>query len=110
MNAQLSKKRLLLNQGTIVDATIINAISSTKNQAKTRDPEMHSTRKGNQWYFGMKAHIGVDVNSGLVHTVVGTAANEHDVTQVENILHTVRNNKFLVMLATLVRINANKRE
>lgn len=87
INAQLSKKGLLLNQGTIVDATIINAPSSTKNQAKTRDPEMHSTRKGNQWYFGMKAHIGVDVNSGLVHTVVGTAANEHDVTQVENILH-----------------------
>ncbi|PQJ96466.1 IS5 family transposase [Chromatium okenii] len=87
INAQLREKGLLLNQGTIVDATIINAPSSTKNEAKERDPEMHSTRKGNQWYFGMKAHIGVDVSSRLVHTVVGTAANEHDVTQVENILH-----------------------
>jgi len=87
INAQLREKGLMLNQGTMIDATILNAPSSTKNKAKARDQEMHSTRKGNQWYFGMKAHIGVDLNSGLVHTVVGTAANEHDVTQVENILH-----------------------
>src|SRR3954452_14865688 len=73
--------------GTIVDATIIAAPSSTKNKQKARDPEMHQTRKGNQWHFGMKAHVGVDVASGLVHTVVGTAANEADITQTAALLH-----------------------
>ena len=76
-----------MRQGTIVDATIIAAPSSTKNKEKARDPEMHQTKKGNQWHFGMKAHIGVDVASGLVHTVVGTAANEADVTQTAKLLH-----------------------
>jgi len=71
----------MLRQGTIVDATIVSAPSSTKNEAGQRDPEMHQTRKGNQWYFGMKAHVGVDAESGLVHTMVGTAANVADVTQ-----------------------------
>jgi transposase, IS5 family len=70
-----------------VDATIIEAPSSTKNAGGERDPEMHQTKKGNQWYFGMKAHIGVDVDSGLVHTVTTTAANEADVEQVEELLH-----------------------
>ncbi len=76
-----------LSQGTIVDATIIAAPPSTKNKAKARDPEMHQTKKGKQWYFGMKAHIGVDERTGLVHSVVSTAANVADVTEVENLLH-----------------------
>src|SRR6476646_11771434 len=74
VSAMLEERGLLMRQGTIVDATIIAAPSSTKNKSKSRDPEMHQTKKGNQWYFGMKAHIGVDVVSGVVHTVVGTAA------------------------------------
>ena len=71
----------------MVDATLIAAPSSTKNQAKQRDPEMHQTRKGNQWYFGMKAHIGADRDSKLVHTVVVTAANVADVTKTAELLH-----------------------
>jgi transposase, IS5 family len=73
--------------GTIVDATIIHAPSSTKNKTGERDPEMHSTKKGNQWYFGMKAHIGVDSRSKIVHTVVTTAANTHDGTVLPDLLH-----------------------
>jgi IS5 family transposase len=76
-----------MRAGTIVDATIIAAPSSTKNQGNTRDPQMHQTKKGNAWHFGMKAHIGVDAESGLVHTVVGTAANVSDVTQACALLH-----------------------
>jgi transposase, IS5 family len=76
VGAMLEEYGLLMRQGTIVDATIIAAPPSTKNKQKARDPEMHQTRKGNQWHFGMKAHIGVDVTSGLVHTVVGSAANK----------------------------------
>jgi IS5 family transposase len=87
VNAYLARKGLLLKRGSIVDATIIEAPSSTKNADGERDPEMHQTKKGNQWYFGMKAHIGVDVDSGLVHTVTTTAANEADVEQVEELLH-----------------------
>jgi IS5 family transposase len=87
VNADLSKRGLLLRQGTMVDATIIHAPSSTKNSSGTRDPDMHQTRKGNQWFFGLKAHIGVDRNSGLVHTVVTTAANVADVTQTGALLH-----------------------
>lgn len=87
VNADLSRKGLLLKRGTIVDATIIAAPSSTKNADNARDPEMHQTKKGNQWYFGMKAHIGVDMESGLVHTVTTTAANAADVTQTERLLH-----------------------
>jgi IS5 family transposase len=82
VNAHLSRKGLLLKRGSIVDATIIAAPSSTKNADGERDPEMHQTKKGNQWHFGMKAHIGVDADSGLVHTVTTTAANEADVEQV----------------------------
>ena len=87
VNADLSKRGLLLRQGTMVDATIIHGPSSTKNGSGTRDPEMHQTKKGNQWFFGLKAHIGVDRDSGLVHTVVTTAANVSDVTQTHVLLH-----------------------
>ena len=87
VNAQLQRQGLLLKTGTVVDATLISAPSSTKNAQGERDPEMHQTKKGNQWHFGMKAHIGVDADSGLVHTVVGTAANAHDVTQASALLH-----------------------
>lgn len=87
VNAHLVDRGLLLREGTMVDATIIHAAPSTKNRAKARDPQMHQTRKGNQWSFGMKAHIGVDRDSGLVHTVVGTAANVADVTQTAALLH-----------------------
>ena len=82
----MEKRGLLVKTGTIVDATIISAPSSTKNQAKQRDPEMKSTKKGNQWYFGMKAHIGTDLQ-GLVHSVAVTPANAHDATLMDECLH-----------------------
>jgi len=78
---------LKLSGGTIVDATIIAAPSSTKNEDKARDPEMHQTKKGNQWHFGMKVHVGVDSRSGLVHHASITAANVHDSQQLPNLLH-----------------------
>ncbi len=87
INAHLDEQGPLMRAGTIVDATIIAAPISTKNQVKTRDPEMHQAKKGNQWHFGMKAHIGVDAQSGLVHSVIGTAANVNDVTQAGALLH-----------------------
>ena len=87
VSAMLEERGLLMRQGTIVDATIIAAPPSTKNKSKARDPEMHQTKKGNQWHFGMKAHIGVDVASGVVHTVKGTAANEADINQMAALLH-----------------------
>jgi IS5 family transposase len=87
INAKLSAHGLMLKTGTVVDATLIAAPSSTKNKTGERDPEMHQTKKGNQWHFGMKAHIGVDADSGLVHTVIGTAANVNDVTQGHALLH-----------------------
>jgi IS5 family transposase len=88
----LEERGLLMRQGTIpafarTDATIIAAPPSTKNKQKARDPEMHQTRKGNQWHFGMKAHIGVDVASGVVHSLTGTAANEADINQMAALLH-----------------------
>ena len=70
-----------------MDATLIAAPTSTKNKDKTRDPEMHSSKKGNQWYFGMKAHIGVDAESGLVHTVRGTSGNVSDIAEANSLLH-----------------------
>jgi transposase, IS5 family len=82
----LTAKRLLLTSGTIVDATIISAPSSTKNASKTRDPEMKQTRKGNQWYFGMKLHIGADTK-GRVHNVIATNAATADITQLKDLLH-----------------------
>ena len=87
INAGLIAQGLMLRTGTLVDATLIAAPSSTKNNTGTRDPEMHQTKKGNQWHFGMKAHIGVDAESGLVHTVIGTAANVSDITQAAALLH-----------------------
>ena len=87
INAHLAEKGLLLREGTIVDATLIAAPPSTKNREGKRDEEMHQAKKGNQWHFGMKAHIGVDAQSGLVHTVIGTAANVSDVTQAQALLH-----------------------
>jgi transposase, IS5 family len=87
INAGLAQHGLMLKTGTVVDATIIAAPSSTKNKSGERDPEMHQTKKGKQWHFGMKAHIGVDADSGLVHTVIGTAANVNDVTQAGALLH-----------------------
>ena len=87
INATLATRGLMLKVGTVVDATLIGAPSSTKNSRGERDPQMHQTKKGNQWHFGMKAHIGVDAESGLVHTVIGTAANVNDVTQGHALLH-----------------------
>jgi IS5 family transposase len=87
VGAMLEERGLLMRQGTIVDATIIAAAPSTKNKQKSRDPEMHQTKKGNQWHFGMKAHIGVDVASGVVYTLTGTAANEADINQTAALLH-----------------------
>ena len=87
VNARLIERGLMLKTGTVVDASLIAAPSSTKNDKGERDPEMHQTKKGNQWHFGMKAHIGVDADSGLVHTVTTTAANAHDVTQAHALLH-----------------------
>lgn len=87
INAHLAEKGLFLRRGTVVDATLIAAPPSTKNRSKGRDPDMHQAKKGNQWHFGMKAHIGVDAESGLAHTVIGTAANVSDVTQAGALLH-----------------------
>ena len=86
INSMLTQRGLMLKTGTVVDATLIAAPSSTKNKDHARDPEMHSSKKGNQMYFGMKAHIGADAESGLVHTVVGTSGNVHDVTQGNSLL------------------------
>ena len=87
VNDLLSQRGVLLKTGTVVDATLIAAPSSTKNKDKARDPDMHSSKKGEQMYFGMKAHIGADAESGLVHTVRGTSGNVHDVTQGNSLLH-----------------------
>nr|WP_256661852.1 IS5 family transposase [Klebsiella michiganensis] len=86
INRWLAEAGVMMTQGTLVDATIIEAPSSTKNKEQQRDPEMHQTKKGNQWHFGMKAHIGVDAKSGLTHSLVTTAANEHDLNQLGNLL------------------------
>ena len=87
INAHLESRGHRLKRGTIVDASIIDAPSSTKNEAGERDPEMHQTKKGNQWYFGMKAHIGVDSESGLTHTLATTPANGSDVAHACLTLH-----------------------
>ena len=87
INADLTARGLLLREGTLVDATLIAAPSSTKNEQKARDPEMHQTKKGNPWYFGMKAHLGADRDSKLVHTVVVPAANVAAITKTAELLH-----------------------
>ena len=85
--AMLVERGLILKKGTIVDSTIVSAPSSTKNKDKKRDPDAHQTKKGNTWHFGYKAHIGVDRDSGLVHTVKATSANVHDVSMTSELLH-----------------------
>ena len=87
VNLLLGAKGLMLRSGTVVDATLISAPSSTKNASGERDPEMHQSKKGQQWFFGMKAHIGVDADSGLVHTVRGTAGHVNDVVEANSLLH-----------------------
>ena len=87
VNDLLSSQGLLLRQGSAVDATLIAAPSSTKNRGGKCDPEMHSSKKGNQWYFGMRAHIGVDADSGLVYSVRSTAGHVHDINEGNNLLH-----------------------
>lgn len=87
VNSWLIDAGVLVKEGTLMDATIIEAPSSTKNKAGERDPEMHQTKKGNMWHFGMKAHIGVDAKTGLTHSFETTAANEHDLNQAEQLLH-----------------------
>ena len=84
--AALMERGLILKKGTIVDSTIISAPSSTKNKEKKRDPDAHQVKKGNTWHFGYKAHIGVDKDSGLVHTVEATSANVHDVAETSKLL------------------------
>jgi IS5 family transposase len=87
INADLTARGLLLREGTLVDATLIAAPPSTKNKEKQRDPEMHQTKKGNQWYFGLKAHLGADRDSKLVHPIVVTAANVADIPKTAELLH-----------------------
>lgn len=87
VNKHLEKNGLMLREGSIVDATIIAAPSSTKNQSGQRDPEMHQTQKGNEWHFGMKMHIGVDDTLGLIHSIETTAANVHDLVPSDKLLH-----------------------
>ena len=87
INRHLATQGLRLREGTIVDASIIEAPSSTKNGAGERDPQMRQTKKGNEWYFGMKVHIGVDSETGVVHSMSATSANVHDVTEAHRLLH-----------------------
>ena len=87
VNDLLTERGLLLKVGTAIDATLIAAPTSTKNKDKARDPEMHSSKKGNQWYFGMKAHIGVDADSGLVHSLRGTSGHVSDIAEGNSLLH-----------------------
>lgn len=87
INRHLDSQGLILKEGTIIDASIIAAPTSTKNKDGARDPEMHQVKKGNEWHFGMKMHIGVDEELGLVHSVTGTSANVHDITEAEKLLH-----------------------
>ena len=87
INRHLESQALRLREGTIVDASIIEAPSSTKNRAGERDPEMHQAKKGDTWHFGMKLHIGVDAQTGVVHSVSTTPANVHDVTEAHRLLH-----------------------
>lgn len=87
INRQLARHGLMVREGSIVDAMIIEAPSSTKNRDKARDPEMHQTKKGDQWRFGMKCNVRVDDTIGLIHSLATTAANEHDLTPSDQLLH-----------------------
>ena len=95
VNAHLSERGLLMREGSMVDATIISSTTSTKNKDKARDPEMHQTKKRNQWYHGMKAHVGADADSGLVHSTHYTAANESDIASTHKVLHGQEKDVFL---------------
>ncbi|MBD5134849.1 MAG: IS5 family transposase [Lachnospiraceae bacterium] len=86
VNARLEAAGLIMHGGTVVDATLIAAPTSTKNHGGKRDPEMHQTKKGNEWYFGMKVHAGVDAGSGYVHTITGTSANVHDIVETSKLI------------------------
>ena len=86
INRCLERCGHMMKGGTIIDATLISAPSSTKNSAGSRDPEMHQTKKGNEWHFGMKMHVGVDAGTGYVHTIEATSANEHDITVASKLL------------------------
>jgi len=83
---RLDQAGLIMHSGTVVDATLIAAPKSTKNQERKRDPEMHQTKKGNEWYFGMKVHSGIDAGSGYVHTITGTSANVHDIVETSKLI------------------------
>jgi IS5 family transposase len=87
INQHLADNDLMLKEGTIVDASIISAPTSTKNRDNARDPEMHQTKKGNEWHFGMKMHIGVDETYGIVHSLTTTSANVHDIIETARLLH-----------------------
>ena len=87
INSYLRERGILLREGTLVDATLIDAPSSTKNKQGARDPETSSTKKGNDWYFGMKAHVGVDIGSGVVHTLEASTAKVHDSQKFDDLLH-----------------------
>ena len=87
INRHLESRGLRLREGTIVDASIIEAPASTKNRAGERDPDMHQVKKGKEWHFGMKVHIGADADTGVVHSMSTTAANVHDVTEAHRLLH-----------------------
>lgn len=87
VNDWLVDAGVLIKEGTLMDATIIEAPSSTKNKVGERDPEMHQTKKGSQWHFGLKAHIGVGARTGLTHSLETTTANEHDLNQADKLLH-----------------------
>ncbi len=87
INSYLRERGILLREGTLVDATLIDAPSSTKNKQGARDPETSSTKKGNDWYFGMKAHVGVDIGSGVVHTLETSTAKVHDSQKFDDLLH-----------------------
>lgn len=87
INQHLNSEGLILREGSIIDASIISAPSSTKNKSGKRDPEMHQTKKGNEWHFGMKMHIGVDDGLGMIHSLSTTAANAHDITESDSLLH-----------------------
>lgn len=86
VNRRLDEAGLIMHGGTVVDASLIAAPKSTKNQSGERDPEMHQTKKGNEWYFGMKVHAGVDAATGYVHTLTGTAANVHDISETSKLI------------------------
>lgn len=87
INAMLEEHNILLKEGTTVDATIVPASSSTKNKEKKRDPEMHSTKKGNNYYFGMKTHVGTDSSNGMIHSLECTSANVHDSVMMDSLMH-----------------------